>query len=135
MLHRLHNKAAHSRHALLQDWSGHWLPAVRAFETRLQFVPDAIVAPLVKILVWPALQIEPRDLRRTHAVERESTLVMHIEQLLARRRRLRKNAEPRKRICTLEDLQRGRRNCRPADSMKSIAPGDKLACDLVLLVF
>ena len=77
------DKASHACDALLQNSSFCWEPAIGASETRLKFIPNAVVAPICKIFIRFALQIQPGYARRSHAVESESTLVIHVDQLFA----------------------------------------------------
>ena len=67
-------------------------------EPALQLLPDALVRPLVEWLVGAALEVEARELRRAHAVEREAALVVGVDQLLVRRRGLGEDAEPAERV-------------------------------------
>ena len=85
VLHRLDDEAAHAGHALLDDRPLVQRPAGQP-EPRAQLLPDALVRPLVERLVGPALEVEPRELRRAHAVEREAALVVRVDELVVRRR-------------------------------------------------
>ena len=59
----------------------------------------------VDVFVRRALQVQPRDLRRAHAEEREAALVEAVDQLVGRRRGVGENAEPGERIDALVDPQ------------------------------
>ncbi len=50
--------------------------------------PDALVRPAGDVFLGRDLQVEPRDFRRTHAVEREAAVVIRVDQFVVRRRRL-----------------------------------------------
>ena len=74
------------------------------------------------------LQVQPRDLGRAHAVEREAALVVRVDQLVVRRRRLGEDAEPRERV------RRARRSVSApcgidcaADAVEAVAAGDEVA--------
>jgi len=54
-----------------------------------------------------------------------------IDQLVADRRRIRKNPEPAERIDPLECLDRGRFYAGAADAVEAVAAGDEIAGDLV----
>ena len=85
----------------------------------------------VNVLVVIALQIEPRQRRRAHGVEREAAVGVGIDQLVIRRRRLRQNAEPAERIIALEHAEHAVGNARPADAVEAVAAGDEVAIDLL----
>ena len=55
-------------------------------ESRIQLGPDAVVAPCVDRLVRRDLDVQARDLRRPHALEREPAFVPRVHQLGRRRR-------------------------------------------------
>ena len=79
------------------------------------------------------LQIEPGDLRRAHAVEREAALVIGVDQLVARRRRLRQDAQPARTDRCARTPRARRRESRPAHAVKAVATGDRVAAKLELL--
>ena len=83
-----------------------------------------------EVLVGRDLQVQPRDLRRAHAVEREAALVIRVDQFLMRRRRLGEDAEPRERINALEQARARLRHRLPADAVESVASGDDVAGNL-----
>ena len=74
-----------------------------------------------------ALEVEPGDLRRAHAVEREAAVVPGVDELLARRRRLREDAEPAEGVLAREDAQDAVGNAVAADAVESVATGDDVA--------
>ena len=96
-------------------------------------LPDAVVGPLAQVFVGLALQVEARHAQRPHAEEREAALVEAVDQLRARRRGLREDAEPRKRIHALVEAQDRRGNGRTADAVKPVAAGDEVAGDRVVV--
>src|SRR5207302_2743447 len=96
-----------------------------------QLVPEALVRPLVDMVVERALHIVAAAVGRTHGAERKSARVVGIDQLGADRRGFRQDAEPAERIDPLVGL-----DCRwvyagAADAMKTVAAGDEVAFDLV----
>lgn len=70
----------------------------------MKLLPDAIVRPMIDVLVGFALKVEPRDLRRPHAVKREAAIVIAVYELVRRRRSFGQNAEPPKRILPIVNL-------------------------------
>src|SRR5215472_3971203 len=133
VLHRLHYEAAHSSNALLQHGTFGQCPfAIGCREARVQFVPDAVVRPFVDIFIGLALNVEPADLRRTHAEQSKTALVIGVDQLLRRRWRLRENAQPAKRVDAFEHCERACWNQGPANAMKAVAPSDEIAVDFLL---
>jgi hypothetical protein len=98
----------------------------------MKFVPDAPVGPQGAILAGRDLQIEPRELRRAHAVQREPVIVVRVDELIVRRLGLRQDAQPSKRIRALEDRQVTLRHRLPAHAMKAVAPYDEVACERVI---
>src|SRR6185369_11821676 len=94
ILKRLDNEAAHPSNALLQDSAFCRTPAVFAAESPAKLAPDAIIAPFRDILIGFALEVEPRDARGSHAVERKSAFVVHVDQLIAGGCGFRKDSKP-----------------------------------------
>src|SRR5262249_40637045 len=127
------DEAAHSGDALFQYGAFAKPPSVGALEACMQLAPDALVRPIGDVLVRCDLQIESRDLRRAHAVEREAMLVVGVDQLVLRRRRLREDAQPGERVRPLEDAKYARWDRLPADPVKAVAAGDCVASELGLL--
>ena len=78
------------------------LEAIDRRKARLQLLPDALVGPLVDVLVRLALKIEPADRGRAHAEQREAAVVIRVDELFRCRRHFGEDAEPRKGIHTLE---------------------------------
>lgn len=63
-----------------------------------QLVPDPLIGPEAELLIRRALQIEPRDRRRANAEERESALVVRVDQFFGRGRRFGQDSQPGERI-------------------------------------
>ena len=91
--HRGADERAHRQHRLLGDRAGVELPAVEG-EARREVVPDPVVGPVLDLLVGVDLQVEPRDLRRAHRVQREALGVPGVDQLVGRGRGVGQDAEP-----------------------------------------
>src|SRR6185312_2598806 len=78
-----------------------------------------------------ALQVEAGDFRGAHAEEREAAFVAAVDQLTARRRRVRENAEPRVGILAFENGKCRRREAGAADAVKAVAARNEVAADRV----
>ena len=106
----------------------------RAAEPRMQFVPDALVRPVLDVVVGRALQIEPRQRRRAHGVEREAALGDRYRSV-----HLRAAATPTECRPSRTDSrgrrrrQRAGRNARPADAVKAVAAANEVAGELLVL--
>src|ERR1700684_2686827 len=131
VLHRLNHGAPHSGHALLNDASLRQRPALSGSKSDMQFLPDSVVGPLIQILIRLALKIESADLRRPHTEQRETAIVVGVDQFFRRRRRLRQNAQPAKRIYALKRSDSPVRNRRPANSMGTVASRNEIASELL----
>ena len=97
VLHGFGEKAAHRCDVLLRDLAPLKRPARRA-EAGVELVLDAVVRPLVEVLVCRALEIEPADRVRTHAEQGETAFVMGEQRDLLGRRRVRANPQPAERL-------------------------------------
>src|SRR5215213_210109 len=128
-LHRLDDEAPHPRDALLDDLATVQHPPLER-EAPLELVPDPLVRPLVEVLVGAALEVQPRQGRRAHAVQREPALVVAVDQLVVRRRRLREDPEPAERILARELGQDTVRDRFAADAVVAVAAGNELAANL-----
>src|SRR6202034_4408692 len=132
-LQGLGHKAPHSGYALLQNAALGRPPPVRATQASLQFTPDAVIAPLRDILIRGALQIEPRDAWGTHAVQRKTARVVHIDQLLPRRRRLSQDAQPGEGVRAVVDAQCALWEYAAANTVEPITTCDVVTADLILV--
>src|SRR5277367_2236436 len=90
-LHRLDHEAAHLGDSFLNYGAAIEFPAPAAIESPLELVPDSFVGPLAEVFVGGALQIEPSNLRRAHAVQREAAIVVGVDQFVGRRPRFGEN--------------------------------------------
>src|SRR5215211_847171 len=133
-LHRFDDEAPHSRHALLDDRAAIERPA-RELEPALELVPDPLVRPLVDLFVGPALEVQPGQRGRAHAVQREPTLVVRVDQLVVRRRRLGEDPEPAERVLARELGQHPGRDRPAAGPVVAVAAGDEVTCELAPFPF
>src|SRR6185437_12349724 len=99
-------------------------------ESSLQFVPEALVRPLVDLVVERALHVIAAKVGRAHGAESKAALMIGVDQLMRDRRRVREDAEPPERIDPLESLDCIRLHGDAADAMKAVAAGDEVALDL-----
>src|SRR4029079_5142728 len=130
VLHGLDDKTAHRRNALLQHRA--FLQLARATETLVQFIPDALVGPVLDFLVMIALQVETGQRRRPHGVERKTAIGIGIDQLMIGRRTFRQDPEPSEWIVPLEHAEDLVGNAGPADPMKAVTPRNEVAADFLL---
>ena len=129
--HRFGDEAPHRRHRLLRDRADVRRPPIPRGQPRLELVPDAIVGPVVDVLVRRTLQIQARHRRRAHAEERKAAFVQAVDQFLGRWCGVGQDTEPRERILPLVDAQLRGGNRRTADAVEAVAAGDEVARDLV----
>src|SRR5688572_94901 len=132
--HGFRNEAAHSGDALLRDRADIRLPSIVASKTREEFFPDPVVRPLRKVFVRSTLQVQARYRIRTHAEQSEAVGVSTVDEFGRGWRRVGKNTEPPEGINALIDPNTVFRNRRSADAVKTIAPCDEVASDLLRLV-
>src|SRR6202790_2535596 len=101
----------------------------------MQILPDPFIRPVADILFGRDLQIQPRDLRRAHAIERESALMVGVDQLVMGGRRGGQDAEPCERIRALECGEHAGGNRWPAPRVKTATDGDDVEHSLVFLPY
>src|SRR4029077_17946575 len=135
VLHGLDDKTVHLGDVLLQDRPFNQFPTFLRGESSLELLPNSFVGPKPQILIRGALDIKAADLRRAHAEQSETALVISVDQLLRRRRRLRENAQPSEGIIALENRERARGNGGTADAMETVAAGNEIAGQLGFLSF
>src|SRR5206468_4429874 len=73
---------------------------------------------------------KPRNLRRAHAEQRKSVLVIRVDQFRVRRRRRCENSQPGKRVDALECAQDAIGNRLPADAVEAVAACDDVALEI-----
>src|SRR4029453_9882424 len=126
------DKAAQVGDPLLEDLARVERPALEP-QPAFQLVPDPVVGPPRKVLVRPDLEVEPRERRRAHAVQRETAFAVGVDQLVVGRRRRGQNAEPSEGIHALEGRQDAGRNAVARNAVEAVAAGEKVAADLDVL--
>jgi len=126
-LHGLRHNAPHPGDALFEDRSFGRPPAIARRVAGAKFFPDPRVRPLGDVFIRRALQIQPCDLGRAHAEQREPPFVIRVDQLLGRRRRLRQNTEPRERVHAFENRKCAVRDRAARDTVRAIASRQKIA--------
>src|SRR5258706_3282610 len=131
VLHWFDNIAAHAGDAFLQNRPLREFPAFGT-QPRLEFLPDTLIAPGIDVFVRIALQIEATDLRRPHAVQGESAIMVCVDQFLRRWRRIGEDAEPSEGILSLVLSEDPCRNARPANTVGAVASGDEVADEFVI---
>ena len=79
----------------------------------------------------PTIPIEAADSLATHAEQRESAIVVRVDQFCRGGRRFGKDAKPSEGIDPLIFGENACRNAGPANSVKPIAPGNEIAGQLI----
>jgi hypothetical protein len=126
-LHGLRHNAPHPGDALLEDRSFSRPPAIAGRVAGAKFFPDPRVRPLGDVFIRRALQIQPCDLGRAHAEQREPAFVICVDQFLRRRRRLRQNTEPRERVHAFENRKCAVRDKAARDAVRAVASRQEIA--------
>src|SRR4029077_1335352 len=129
VLHRLDDETAHRSDALLQHLA--FLELARAAKTLVQFIPNAVVGPILDILIVVALQIESSQSLRPHRVQRKSAIGIGIDELMIRRRAFGENAEPAEGIIALEYSEHSIRNGRLTHPVKAVATRNEVAIEFL----
>ena len=130
VLHRLHDEAPHRGDALLDDRTFREDPSVIRCETDAELVPDPIVGPRRDVLVRRHLDVEPADLGRPQAVQREPPVVVRVDQLVGRRRHRGEDPQPRERELPVVLAHDARRDRVARDAVEPVAAGHHVAGDL-----
>src|SRR6059058_4560210 len=91
MLHRFGDHAPHRGDAGLDDLAR---LEFGLGKTKAKLVPNSPLGPGVYGVVGVDLEIEPADLRRSHAVQGEAAVVVRVDELVRRWRWFREDAEP-----------------------------------------
>ena len=99
----------------------------------LQLLPDFLVRPIQKVFVGTALEIKAADARRTHAEQRETAIVVGVDEFFRRRRRFGENAQPAERIHAIESGENAFGQRRAADAMITVAASDEIADEFARL--
>src|SRR4029453_14871542 len=118
------DKAAQVGDPLLEDLARVERPALEP-QPAFQLVPDPVVGPPRKVLVRPDLEVEPRERRRAHAVQRETAFAVGVDQLVVGRRGRGQNAEPTEGKHATEGRQDGGGKGAPRNALKPAPAGNK----------
>src|SRR6202050_2492786 len=97
-------------------------------------MPNFFVRPERNVFLGLALNIQAADLRRAHAEEGETAVMVSVDKLLRRRRGLGENAEPAERGSPLEYGESACRDGGAAHAVEPVATGDEIAKELLRLV-
>jgi len=90
---------------------------------------NRFVGPILDMVVEATLDVEPATGVRTHRAERKAALMADIDRLGRALWRVAEHAEPAERIDALIVPDRRFRDRLPADAVKAVAAGDKVAGD------
>jgi hypothetical protein len=131
--HRRRHEAAHAGDRLLDHRSVEQPEPVGGGQADGQLRPDPVVGPFGDVLVRCHLEVQPRDLGRAHAVEREAPIVAAVDQLLGRGSGLGEDAEPGERVLAVVDAEVAGRDRRPAQAVEAVATGHHVAHEPDLL--
>src|SRR5262249_26859726 len=130
VLHRFDDEGTHRDDSLLEDWTLGERPAVGGGKPRPELLPDAVVRPVGGAIFGVALQIEALDLRRAGADQGEAALMVRVDQLRRRSRRLGEDTEPAEGINVVILGAARRWNGRAADAVEAVAACDEVAAQL-----
>ncbi|MOA34691.1 hypothetical protein D3C78_1560790 [compost metagenome] len=100
-------------------------------KTTADFVPEALVAPVLRPVIQRTLDVIAAARVRPHGTESKTTRVVGIDELMVDGRHVSQNAEPAERIDLLEFLDRALRHRFAADPVEAVAAGDEIAIDTV----
>jgi hypothetical protein len=100
-------------------------------QPRAQLAPDAIVGPVSDVFVGGHLKVLPGDVRRAHAVQRETVVMAGVDELFRRWVGAGQDAEPRERIDVLEEGELFL-NGGTADAVETVAPCDDVSLEALL---
>ncbi len=95
------------------------------------FVPEALVAPVLRPVIQRTLDVIAAARVRTHGTERKTTRVVGIDEFVVDGGHVSENAEPAERVDLLEFLDGTLRHRFAADPVKTVAAGDEIAIDPV----
>src|SRR5207244_10792818 len=102
-------------------------------KAKAELLPDPLFRPGVHRLVGADLEVEPADLRRSHAVEREAALMVGVNELVGCRWGPCQDAEPGKGMGSLIGGGWGVPEGRAGDAMRAIAAGHEVTVEGCLL--
>src|SRR2546430_3236056 len=126
--HRLGDEAAQRRNGLFDRGASDDLIRHVLGTSRLEFLPEALVRPILQPSVEVALDVVAAQYRAAHGGKRKAAAVVAIAKV-GERRRLRHDAEPSERITLFVGPQHGGGDRLPAHAMEAVAAGDVIAVD------
>src|SRR4051812_29787515 len=133
VLHRLDDPAAQRCEQALDDGPLAQREAVVRGRARPELLPDALVGPILDVLVGRHLEVEAADRRRAQAAQAEAALVVGVDQLLRRRRDLGEDPEPGEGIDTVELGEHAGRDRLARHAVEAVAAGDDVALERLRL--
>jgi hypothetical protein len=98
----------------------------------VQLLPDPLVGPVRDVVVRVDLDVEPAQLGRSEAVQREAALVRGVDQFVRGRRDLGQDAEPAERVLARAVREDAVGDGVAADAVEAVAAGDRPAAELVV---
>ncbi|MNN37459.1 hypothetical protein D3C81_1514090 [compost metagenome] len=129
VLHRLDHIAAQRRDALLQGRASHQPVGHFLWQTRPEFIPEALIGPVFCLVGQRYLQVVTAAGQRALAAQGETTVVVGVDQLVIHRRRVGQQPQPAERVHALEVGENLCRNAFAGDTVVAIAAGDVVAVD------
>src|SRR5690606_22614101 len=111
---------------------GHGLRGGRG-QAVADFVPEAVVRPVLNLFVWRHLDIVAAARGRAHGAKRKAARMIGVDELVTDGRNVRDDAEPGEGIDFLVDRYRPLRHGAAADAVIAVAAGDEVAVDAVTL--
>ena len=101
-------------------------------EAGVEFVPDAVVGPVVGVGPSRDLQVEAGDMDGAHAVQGEAALPARVDQFVAGRCHVGEDPEPGVRVVALVCVTAGGRERAAGDAVEAVAADDPVADECLL---
>ncbi|MPN29304.1 hypothetical protein SDC9_176756 [bioreactor metagenome] len=131
--HRFGDEAAQRSNALLDRRACDHLFGDVLGQTAADFVPEALVRPVLDLLVQANLDVVAAAGVRTHRAQRKAALVVGVDQFFVHRRRVGQEAQPAEGIDALVFLELVARHRGTRSPVVAVAAGDVVAVDDGLL--
>src|SRR5690606_16915153 len=129
--HRLGHEGTQRRDRLLDRRADGHLLGRFGRKTGANFVPEALIRPVLDLVVERALYVVAAARVRAHRAKREPALVVRVNQLMADRRHFSDDSEPAERIDALIGLEPLTFHCLSGRPMIAIAACDEVAVEAV----
>ena len=129
MAHGFRHEATQRRDALFDGGPASKVRRMLRRQAQRQFVPEAVIGPLLHLVREGALHVIAATRGGTHAAERKAALMIGVDQLVRQRWHIRQNAQPTERIYALEGTQHFRRHGLARNAVVPIAASDEIAVD------